>query len=106
MNVVLYKNLIHFRIQGVMFCVFQDRMNIRKEIMELEGSERDLDYRIHVKEQYLNRIGVVFTDPIITEKVYGWKFTHSQVVLGSFELLNIAIVYIIGSHIDIDIFQM
>ena len=54
-----------------MFSVFQDRMNIRKEMMEVEGIDRDMTYRIHVKGRELTRIGLLHSDTALSQKVRG-----------------------------------
>lgn len=58
-----------FRLQGVLVNVIADRLSIRKEVMELEGSDRDLAYKIHCKERHLARISLVFSDSVVAGKV-------------------------------------
>lgn len=49
--------------------VFENRLSIRKEVMELEGSDRDLAFKIHCKERHLERISMIFSDSVVAGKV-------------------------------------
>ena len=80
-----------FRLQDVMFSVFRDRMNIRKEIMEMEGSDRDLTYRVYQKERCLNRIALLHSDTAATQKVVTLRLKVSS------NTTNIQIIVIIYS---------
>lgn len=66
---ISYNLALFDRLQGLLFSVFQDRMNVRKEILELEGSERDMQFKVHLKEKALTRMSLVFSDPTVMEKV-------------------------------------
>ena len=58
-----------YRLQGSLHSIFGDRISIRKEMLELEGSERDLEFEIFRKQLAMGRIDLVITDLIAQEKV-------------------------------------
>ena len=49
--------------------VFEERISIRKELMEMEGSYRDIAFKIHLKQISIDRIKILITDPAEVEQV-------------------------------------
>ena len=58
-----------FRIGGLLLSVFEERISIRKELMEMEGSYRDIAFKIHLKQISIDRIKILITDPAEVEQV-------------------------------------
>ena len=77
--------------------VFQDRLSIRREAMELEGSDRDLAYKIHRKELHLKRIGEVFFDPAVSVKV-GYHVASETILYQRDLLRSLSVVFFFGLH--------
>jgi len=51
-----------FRFKEVLQKIFEKRVNIRKELMELEGSEKVLGLKILKKEMTLNRLSLLVNE--------------------------------------------
>ena len=51
------------RFQGEVYRLFADKSSLHKDLMELEGTERDLKFRVHTRQRSLARMVVMFTDP-------------------------------------------
>ena len=58
-----------FRIGGLLLSVFEERISIRNELMEMEGSYRDIAFKIHLKQISIDRIKILITDPAEVEQV-------------------------------------
>ena len=52
-----------------MYRVFQHRCSIRKELLELQGKDYDITYRMHCKELRLGRQELVTVDSELLVKV-------------------------------------
>ena len=53
----------------MLLSVFEERISIRKELMEMEGSYRDIAFKIHLKQISIDRIKILITDPAEVEQV-------------------------------------
>ncbi len=54
---------------GLLLSVFEERVSIRKELLEMEGSWRDLAFKIHLKHVSMQRIRVLLSNPADAEQV-------------------------------------
>ena len=57
------------RLRHLLASVFEERRNIRRELMELECSSRDIVYKIHRKERSLARLDAVVMETDVHDKV-------------------------------------
>ena len=69
MSAVIRDFVYYFRLEGVVDAVFSDRISIRKQLMELEGTQRDLSYRIHHKEKQMTRLTLFVKNPVADDQV-------------------------------------
>ncbi|XP_064635833.1 kinesin-like protein KIF18A [Lineus longissimus] len=54
--------------QTVITSVFSKRLDTRKDLMELEGAERDLSLKLHIRQMCLSRVPLVALDSAVIEK--------------------------------------
>ncbi|XP_014669233.1 PREDICTED: kinesin-like protein KIF18A [Priapulus caudatus] len=51
------------RLQGILASVFTDRIKLRKQLLDCESVDRDLQYRLHKRKTQLHRYSLIATSP-------------------------------------------